>query len=163
MPQDKSPTFKLSIRSFQDLSLTDLYAILRLRHAVFSLERNHQQINLFRDGDLRSVYLLYHNDTGLLVGCQCITPKHGTTYEFEIRAICTHKSYRNQSLGHKLLCEAIQYIRNTYPNPTITLESYYQPELVSWYQRHGFKQDGPVYTDKNGQQCMPMRATPTRL
>jgi len=92
-------------KSFEQLTTTELYAVLSLRQAVFMLE----QRSLYKDidgTDLQAQHLLcYQNST--LIGCLRLLPKaDGIT----VGRVVVAKPLRGQGVGLNLLNTALEWI-----------------------------------------------------
>lgn len=132
------------IKSFAELSVDELYAILKLRAAVFVVE----QECIYEDIDSKD-QLSYHvlarkNDD--IIGYIRLLPK-GLSYEKynSIGRVVVDESMRGTGLGKELMTKGIAFIREQWSNePTkISAQSY----LKQFYEGIGFIQVGLSYLE----------------
>lgn len=131
----------LLIKSFADLSVQELYAILRLRSEVFVVEQNcvYQDLDGY-DPDCLHVMLNYNDQ--LAAYCRLVPP--GLKYpEWSIGRVITAPSARGLGLGHTLLQAAMERI-GAQP---IRISA--QSHLDKFYAGHGFAAVGTPYMEDN--------------
>ena len=130
------------VKNFKNLSLDELYGVLRLRQEVFIIE---QQCNyLDADGhDLVSQHVLGYKDHQLIaymrvVNAGCISKN------VIFGRILVKSDYRKKGLGDQLLVRAINLFE---ANETIEMSA--QLYLENFYKKHGFKSVGIQYLEDN--------------
>ena len=131
-------------KTFDELSLQELYAILALRAEVFVVEQNcpYQDV----DGkDEKGLHLLGMEKNQLLAYAR-ILPK-GVSYDeyTSIGRIVTAPQVRAKGYGHTLVEEAVKVTQTTYPTYTIKISA--QAHLEQFYRSHEFVPTGEAYLE----------------
>jgi len=139
---------------FRDLSVDDLYAIIRLREAVFIIEQNCP----YPDADGRDP-LAWHllgwreGSDGRELAAYARLFEPGIRYrEASIGRIVTSPGARGTGLGRQLMVEALQRMGQLAPNQPIKIAA--QRRLEKFYTEYGFttisdpyEEDGIVHVD----------------
>lgn len=138
------------IKHFNDLSLDQLYDLLKLRIDVFVVE----QTCYYPDLDSNKDQLDRNKETLHLLGYQGehivaylrILAK-GQSYEdyISIGRVAITAEARGSGLGHELIQEALDLCQQYFPKQNIKISA--QEHLVGYYQQHGFKQVSPMYLE----------------
>ena len=142
---DTSASWKFS--RFRDLSVDDLYAIVRLREAVFIIEQNCP----YPDADGRDPlawHLLGWRDgvDGPELAAYARIFEPGIRYhEASIGRIVTSPAVRGTGLGRTLMVEALQRTETLAPNQPIKIAA--QRRLENFYTRYGFKKVSEPYEE----------------
>jgi ElaA protein len=134
----ETPFFTL--KSFNDLTPSELYSILRLRNEVFVVEQN----CVFQDADNKdqdSHHLMYWKNHELIAYCRLLHP--GLMYEE--MSIGRVVSYRGISAGKQLIAEAIDCCHQLFGKGSIRIGA--QCYLINFYAAFGFKTEGNVYLE----------------
>lgn len=130
-------------KSFEELSTTELYEILKLRSAVFVVEQDcaYQDV----DGkDQEALHVLGKINGTLMAYARCFGP--GKYFpEAAIGRVIIHRDYRKQQYGHLLMEKAIWVIEDLYNTSHITISA--QQHLHDMYHKHGFVQVGEGYLE----------------
>lgn len=130
-------------KHFDQLTTTELYAILQLRSEVFVVEQNcvYQDI----DGkDLKSTHLMaWHNDH--LVAYTRLVPAGVSFTEASIGRVITSPFYRGLGIGITLLDKSIEQILATYQTNTIRIGA--QLYLKKFYEGFGFVAEGDEFLE----------------
>jgi ElaA protein len=135
-------------RCFDELSVTALYELLRLRQQVFVVEQGSPYPDL--DGlDQRARHLLLADD-GALCGCLRLLPPAEDSPAVRgpavrIGRVCVARQWRRRGLGHRLMAEALAFCREHHPGQAVALNA--QLDLVPFYQSYGFAAIGDPYDD----------------
>ncbi|WP_088139082.1 GNAT family N-acetyltransferase [Achromobacter xylosoxidans] len=129
----------------QELTVTEIYAILRLRTEVFVIEQN----CVFQDMDGKDLigqtsHLMAWQDGKLAAYCRILDPslKDG---QIEIGRVITAPWTRGQGLGHELIRHAMQEVRLRWPGRAMYLGA--QARLRNYYGGHGFVQVTEEYIE----------------
>jgi len=135
--------------SFENLSTSELYGILKLRQEVFIVEQ--KCIYLDCDGlDNKAWHLTGILSTGkqheLVAYLRIILPGIKTEYA-SFGRLLTHKKIRKKGIGSELLKEAISYTNRLYPGSSIQISA--QLYLESFYKNFGFVSVSEPY-DEDG-------------
>ena len=131
-------------KTFEELSLQELYGILALRAEVFVVEQNcpYQDV----DGkDEKGLHLLGMENNQLLAYAR-VLPK-GVSYDeyTSIGRIVTAPKARAKGYGHALVKEAIKVTKETYPEYIIKISA--QAHLEQFYRNHQFVPTGEAYLE----------------
>lgn len=135
---------ELKIKKFNELSLEELYSILRARAEVFVLEQKITSEEEFDGIDDKCIHIFLEEDKKVIAYCR-IVPK-GISYEnISIGRVLVKKEYRRKGIAQEILNEAIQYIK-TYGNESrIVLSAQLYAKKV--YENVGFVQNSDVYIE----------------
>lgn len=130
----------LIIKSYEELSLNELYSILRGRQEVFALE---QQI-LYQDldfNDQKSIHFFIKEGDKVISYLRLIAP--GVKYpNASIGRVYTLAEYRNQGYSRKLISRAIEEAEKLrYGNIKIEAQEY----LTKFYESFGFRKISDRY------------------
>lgn len=134
---------QVEIRNFNELSLKELYMILRLRSEVFVVEQNcvYQDI----DGkDEKALHVLGIENDELVAYTRCFKP--GGYFEHAaIGRVIVKENYRKSGYGHQIMKASVREIENRYQTSVIKLSA--QQYLTKFYEDHGFTQTGEGYLE----------------
>lgn len=132
-------------KQFNDLSVDELYRILRLRSEVFVVEQD--SVYLDCDNNDQACLHLFYKDGDEIVAYLRVIPAK-LMYEYaSIGRIITNPNYRKQGLAGKLISEAIQIIINEFKEGTIKIQA--QAYLENYYSTFGFKSISEAYMFEN--------------
>lgn len=142
----------IRIKKFSELSLEELYAILKVRAEVFVVEQNcpYQDLDGNDDKSIH-VFAMEGNDC---VGCLRVfmredfdTPTAGSEgmppTDFgdrkvaQVGRVVTALSHRGTGLGHLLMTHAIDVAKTMLPSDILYLEA--QTYAIGFYQKSGFQ------------------------
>lgn len=129
--------------AFEELSLDELYAIIKLRNEVFVVEQN----CVYQDADNKdqmSFHLSgWHNET-LVAYCRILPP--GISFkEASIGRVVTSPPYRNTGCGKELMKMAIEKTLQQFNCKTIVIGA--QLYLNKFYNALGFTQISEPYLE----------------
>lgn len=140
---------------FDALHPRTLYALLRLRSAVFVVE----QVCVFQDLDgldADCLHLLGERGGGLVAAARLV-PAGRAFAEASIGRVVTDPAARGQGLGHTLMSQAIDTLQRLWGPQPIRIGA--QAHLQDFYRQHGFVTASPVY-DEDGIDHVEMRRDP---
>ena len=132
---------EIEVKTFDQLSIQELYDILRLRSEIFVLEQDcvYQDID---NKDQQALHILGFDDGILVSYARCFEP--GLYFEEAgIGRILVRENYRRMGYGHKITNAAIVATTEKYNADKIKISA--QTYLVIFYERHGFKTTGERY------------------
>ncbi len=134
---------KFTWKTFKELSLDDLYAILNLRQKVFVLEQDCPYIDAdYSDQD--AFHLLAYEDNDLIAYLRAFKP--GIKYEgSSLGRIVTEINSRGLGIGKKIIIEGVKFLKKEYPNNEIVISA--QHRLEEFYIDLGFTSRGAVYLE----------------
>ncbi len=129
--------------AFEELSVNELYAIMRLRNEVFVVEQH----CVFQDADnndQQSYHLMAWNGNNLAAYARLVPP--GLIYpETSIGRVITAPEYRGAGIGKALLENSILNCALIFGKKTIKIGA--QLYLKKMYESFDFQQVGDVYIE----------------
>jgi len=131
-------------KTFESLSIQELYAIMQVRNDVFVYEQ-HCYYQDLDDKDQACIHVLGWNEQQKLVAyCRILPP--GLTYPtHSIGRVLVISAYRKQQLGRALMQKTLNYIVTTYGKVPLTIEA--QLYLQAFYESLGFVRTSDVFDD----------------
>lgn len=130
------------IKSFENLSLEELYDMLRLRVEVFVLEQKCFYQDL--DNIDKSCYHLFgYEDDDELVACLRIIDGGADCDYVKIGRVVIDKKYRGQDLGYAMMKKALAYTKDILGILTVKIEA--QEYAIGFYEKLGFKTCSDVF------------------
>lgn len=131
------------IKSFENLSVTELYDLLRLRSEIFVVEQNCVYLDI--DGkDKQALHLLGEFNGKIVAYSRLFKP--GISFEnASIGRVVVDANYREKKWGHDLMREAIAGIQSHFGETKITIGA--QLYLKKFYESHGFVQTSEMYLE----------------
>ena len=132
-----------TLKTFEELTNSELYKILQLRSAVFVIE----QRCIFQDADNKDYYswhlCAWHNNE-LVAYTRLIPP--GISYEeASIGRVLSSNSIRGKTIGKELMKRSIDAIYNLFGKTPVKIGA--QLYLKKFYEGFGFKQVSDVYLE----------------
>ena len=130
-------------KNFNDLTVLELYAILKLRSEVFVVEQN----CVYLDTDNKD-QLSFHLSGWIgneLVAYARILPPGSAFQEASIGRVVTNPQYRKTGAGKALMQRAIEKTLQQFDVSAIKIGA--QLYLLSFYKSLGFKISGPEYLE----------------
>lgn len=141
-PAQATPV-RWTVSRFDAFSPADLYALLRLRSAVFVVEQACAFQDL-DDADQQALHVQGHIADRLVACARCCGP--GVKYpEASIGRIATHLEARGRGLGHLLVDRSIAVIASNWGAQSIRIGA--QTRLQRFYEQHGFQDAGLPYIE----------------
>lgn len=134
-----------SCKTFDQLTVYELYEIMTLRQEVFVVEQNCPYQDC--DGkDLASWHLCGKNDEGRLVAYTRLLPK-GVSYPdyCSIGRVVSSPSVRGTGAGRLLMHRSIEMARQLFDNEPIKIGA--QTYLLRFYESFGFRSTGEEYLE----------------
>ena len=145
-------TLNWTAKPYDELNLTELYELLRLRVEVFVVEQNCPFQDLDRQDDKAYHLLGYTEDNELAAYARLFDA--GISYEeVAIGRVAVSGAHRRMGLGQELMRQAIAYCEVLYGPQPIKIGA--QQYLEQFYQSFGFRQCGEGYLE-DGIPHMPM-------
>ncbi|GAC1451125.1 MAG: GNAT family N-acetyltransferase [Chitinophagaceae bacterium] len=130
-------------KPFNELTPSELYAILQLRNEVFVVEQN----CVFQDADNKdqaSHHLMGWQQSVLMAYTRLVPP--GTAYaEPSIGRVVTNITGRGSGIGRQLMLQSITECRKLFGNRTIRIGA--QLYLEKFYRSLGFVPEGGMYPE----------------
>ena len=129
-------------KEFNQLSLEELYLILKIRQEVFIVEQKCFYLDC-DDLDQKSIHFLGYID-GVLV-CYLRVIKNEENNLWILGRILVSKKYRSLGIGIDLMNKSLKYLKNK--NSNYSLEMSAQTYLIDFYKKFDFKTLGNEYLD----------------
>lgn len=139
-------------KTFSELSLNQLYDVLKLRVDVFVVEQTCFYPDLDSDKNVldrhpQTLHLLGYQEEQLVAYLR-ILPKGQSYPEYiSIGRVVTAAQARGAGLGHELMLEGISRCQKHFPNEEIKISA--QQHLKDYYQQYGFIQVSEMYLEDN--------------
>ena len=134
---------QLETKTFQELTISELYQILQLRSEVFVVEQDcvYQDI----DGkDEKALHILGKKEGKIVAYTRCFAPNIYFE-EAAIGRVVVKETERKFGYGHQILKASIEEIQQRYQTTTIKLSA--QQYLTHFYETHNFKKIGEGYLE----------------
>jgi ElaA protein len=134
------------IKSFQELSVVELYELMKLRLEIFVVEQNCPYQDA--DGkDLKSLHLMGYSNDGVLVTYCRILPAGVSYAEVSIGRVVSSSLVRGSGTGKQLMVEALKCIQQKFGNISVRISA--QSYLLKFYESFGFRSIGKEYLEDN--------------
>ena len=133
----------ISIHSFEELDIHNLYEMLRLRASVFILEQDcvYQDLD---NKDHKAIHLLGTIDNEIVAYTRIFDA--GDYFEnAAIGRVVVATTHRNLQLGHAIVEAAITQVSKIFKRDLITISA--QLYLQRFYESHGFVQTSTQYLE----------------
>jgi len=134
---------EISIKKFNQLSLSELYHILQLRAEVFVVEQDcvYQDI----DGkDEKALHIIGKYNGEMVAYTRCFD-KGFYFEEASIGRVVVKQEQRKYGYGHQIMTASIKAIKDRFYTDHIKLSA--QQYLIKFYESHGFKSEGEGYLE----------------
>lgn len=131
------------IKPFNDLTPSELYAIMQLRNEVFVVEQN----CVYQDADDKDPFAIHLCgwDKEKLVAYARLIPPGISFPEASIGRVVTSPAYRKTGAGRELMKESISLIFSLFNGTAIRIGA--QVYLIKFYQSFGFAVCSPQYLE----------------
>lgn len=131
------------IKSFEELDIHELYAILALRSEIFVVEQDcvYQDIDF---KDQKSFHLMIWEQNKLVAYTRIF--KGGDYFkESSIGRVLVKEKFRGDQLGHLIMKESLRFIHEELKEQQVCISA--QKYLVKFYESHGFQTFGESYLE----------------
>lgn len=131
------------IKSFQELSVNELYSILQLRTEVFVVEQN----CVFQDMDNKDpkCFHLMCWENEKLTAYTRLVPANVSFKEVSIGRVVSSPSVRGRGIGKLLMEKSIQETDRLFGKQNIRIGAQYY--LLDFYKSFGFEPTGEIYLE----------------
>ena len=140
------------IKKFDELTLNELYDILKLRVDIFVVEQNCPYGEL-DNKDKESTHIFYR-ENGEITAYLRIIPKFLSYESVSMGRICVKQEFRSRKLGREIVKDAINYIEKDLKEYIITIGA--QEYLKDFYASFDFKPVSDIY-DEDGIKHLDMQ------
>lgn len=131
------------IKTFDELTVPELYAVIKARVDIFVVEQNCPYPDL-DDYDQKAVHLWAEEDGEVLANCRIFDK--GIKYnEASIGRVLTTGKARGKNLGKQLIAYAVETIENRFHTSEIRISA--QDYLLRFYSGFGFEDTGKKYLE----------------
>ena len=122
------------VKHFNDLSLSELYGILKTRAEIFVVEQNcpYQDLD---DNDQDAIHVFCYNDKGRVAACLRVFWRDREAGVAQIGRVVTLE--HGTGLGGRLLHKGVELAVNDFKAKMIYLEA--QQYAIGYYAREGFE------------------------
>jgi len=131
------------LKSFNDLTTIELYAILRLRCEVFTVEQNCSYLD--EDNKDQQCFHLMGWKDDFLAAYTRILPAGLAFEEASIGRVVTSPKARGAGIGRALMLQSIEQLYGLYGKVPIRIGA--QLYLSKFYSSLGFNQTGEIYLE----------------
>ena len=134
------------IKTFQELVLSQLYELLKLRVDVFVVEQRcaYPELDEY-DRHEETRHLMGRDESSDLVAYARLLPPGLRYSEVNLGRVVVKSESRRQGIGHKLLQIAVQEISCCWPRSPIKISA--QDYLQAFYEQYGFTRESEVYLE----------------
>ena len=134
---------KWYIKRFNELTLEELYEIIKLRVNVFVVEQDCPYPEC-DDKDYNSTHIFAKDENSIAAYARALPP--GISYdEASIGRVIVHNDYRGQKLGVDLMKRSIEYIELELKESSIRISA--QEHLTNFYSSVGFRTVSETYLE----------------
>lgn len=133
------------IKSFEEITTSELYEIIKARVDVFVVEQDCPYPDL--DGyDQQAIHIWAEEDQNVLAYCRIFNK--GIKYpETSIGRVLTTEKARGKSLGKQLIQYAVETIENRFHTSEVRISA--QDYLLRFYSGFGFEDTEKKYLEDN--------------
>ena len=135
-----------TIKYFSDLTTDELYKIIHLRIAVFSVEQNcvYQDLDW---KDQKSFHVMGTDEQRELHAYSRIFPAGAYFKEAAIGRVITSQKARRTGLGKTLMITSMNFVKEKYGDVPVRIGA--QCYLINFYSQFGFVVDSEEYLEDN--------------
>ena len=137
-----SETVTISTKRFTDLSLEELYGILRVRSEVFVTGQKCLYVD--PDGKDIGAVQVFASEGERIIGCLRIYQKEPGV--LQIGRVAVIESQRGRGIGMRMMRQAVSYVRDKLTDEKIYLEA--QTYAIGFYEKLGFKVISDEFLDE---------------
>ena len=135
-----------NIKTFQELTVEQLFEVLQLRVNVFVVEQQCAYPELDEhDRHPDTNHLSGRNEVGQLIAYSRLLPPGVRYPEVNLGRFVVKAEWRKKGIGHQLLQTALQEISRCWPKTPIRISA--QEYLQTFYAQYGFVRVSEVYLE----------------
>lgn len=124
------------IKSFRELTVDELYEILRLRQEVFVVEQHCPYLDC-DNKDQKSHHIYLRMKTGLMAAYARILPQGVSYPEVSIGRVVSSPEARGTGAGRTIMRASLDFIKETYGHVPVRIGA--QSYLIKFYLSFGFE------------------------
>lgn len=136
---------EFKLKRFNELTVEELYKLLRVRNEVFVVEQN----CVYQDCDNKDygAYHLFCEDGNEVVGCLRILNRGVSYDEVSIGRVLVKESYRHTGLSREMMLKALRFIEEELKETEVRISA--QVYIKKFYENVGFKAISEEYLEDN--------------
>lgn len=129
-----------TIKSFSELSVTELHAILKLRVSIFVVDQNriYQEVD---DDDLKAHHIFESINGQIAAYARIFKTNDGYV---TIGRVVTNPVFRGQGFGLELMTRVLSAIKQYYND--LPIKIYAQEQVEGYYKKFRFESQGESFT-----------------
>lgn len=139
-----------SFKEYNELKLSELYELLRLRSSVFVVEQSCAYLDLDGKDDL-ATHLVGYQKKKIIVYSRIFALGVIEKNYARIGRIVTRKKNRGKGIGYNLVQKSIQFCKEKFGNKIIKISA--QVYLKNFYNQCGFVEKGKIYMEDGIPHC----------
>ncbi len=132
-----------NIKRFNELTLEQLYQIMKIRSEIFVVEQNCVYLDI--DGNDTEVVHIFLEDKNEVLAYARILPKGIYHKQASIGRVLVNEKYRKNGYATELMNKSIDYIKSQMYEKEIKISA--QNYLFKFYSTIGFKKVSDVYLE----------------
>ncbi|MTI71945.1 MAG: GNAT family N-acetyltransferase [Firmicutes bacterium] len=134
---------EIIVKKYNDLTLDELYDILKIRTDIFVVEQNCPYPEC--DGKDKFSYHVIGKKNNEIIAYLRILPKGISYKEVSIGRVLVKKDHRGLELGKQIMKKAIKFIKEELKENFIRISA--QKYLLNFYKSLGFTKESEVYLE----------------
>ncbi len=134
---------ELKIKHFSELTLDELYEIMRARQEVFVVEQD--CVYLDADGKDKNAYHVFIEENGKILAALRVLDRGVSYADVSIGRVITTR--RGSGLGEKIILAGIKTAKEKFGADKIRISA--QVQASGFYKKYGFKQVSDIYLEDN--------------
>lgn len=134
------------LKRFCELSVDELYEIMKLRMNVFIIEQACIYPDLDeKDRNPETLHLFATDGSEIRAYLRLLSPQFKGPSMTSFGRVCTLAAARGNGLGHELIQRAVQALERLWPNLVCHISA--QAHLQNFYKHYGFEAVGETYLE----------------
>lgn len=134
---------EVQVKRFDELSITELYQLLKLRCDIFVVEQECPYPDI-DDKDQKALHVLGTNN-GVLVAYTRMFDAGDYFEQPSIGRVAVHQEHRKFGYGHQIIDASIEVVYNRFGEQPIKISA--QTYLQKFYESHGFEKTSEEYLE----------------
>ena len=137
---------KFAIKTFNELTIDELYEIVKSRFKVFVCEQKIVEDQEFDDKDKVSYHIMLKENDKVVAYCRIVPKEIGYDYT-SIGRVLVLSSYRRKGIAQEMIKVALDFIKNNLNENIVVLSG--QLYAKGLYESVGFNVISDVYDEVN--------------
>ena len=135
-----------AIKTFNELTIDELYEIVKSRFKVFVCEQKIVEDQEFDDKDKVSYHIMLKENDKVVAYCRIVPKEIGYDYT-SIGRVLVLSSYRRKGIAQEMIKVALDFIKNNLNENIVVLSGQLYAKLL--YESVGFNVISDVYDEVN--------------